>query len=120
MSKKRRHICSRERAVELFGELDVVRAERRGIDYYVSSVASPKVHYLAFAAVLLQYQMRISEDQLESVQQWLGSLPELLRGALIWWLQCSHFLESVLKVQRHHGHWPFEDRYKNSAHLPHK
>lgn len=111
MAKKREITHSREKLIEIFGELDVRRAEVRGVEHYIAKIASPKAHYLAFAAMLLQYHKRTGKDTQESVRTWLGSLPEFLRGSLIWWHKQTHFVEKVLRRQRHKGHWPYGKKH---------
>ncbi|MCB9638982.1 MAG: hypothetical protein H6727_08790 [Myxococcales bacterium] len=101
---------SRSEAIQLFGELDVHRAERRGIDFYVNRTAAPKVHYLAFASALLQCWMRWKVEGPSGLQLLLPSLPEHLRGALFWWMRIPHFSRLVLKQQKAKGHWPFDEK----------
>ncbi|GEM_PF-6274550 len=101
---------SRVEALQMFGELDVHRAERRGLEFYVDRTASPKVHYLAFASALLQCWVRWKMEGPVGVGHWLPSLPEHLRGALFWWMRFPHFSQMVLKRQKAKGHWPFDEK----------
>jgi hypothetical protein len=99
---------SRAEAIQIFGEIDVYRAERRGMEFYIDRTASPKIHYLAFAGALLQCWIRWKREGAEGLHSWLPSLPEHMRGALFWWMRIPHFMVLVLKRQKSKGYWPFD------------
>lgn len=107
-----REVCTREQVAVWFGELDVRRAETRGLEYYVERIASPKLHYLAFAAALLRCDACWREDGFA----WVRSLPEFLRGALIWWMRVPQFSALVFHRQKRQGYWPFVQEEQQGTH----
>jgi hypothetical protein len=106
MNSKSSTLLSREMLEQWFGELDVLRSLRRGADFYIQQIAQSKTNYLAFGATLLQWISR--REQPETLSNWLHTLPEILRGALVWWMTLPDFVSRILRRQRQQGYWPFD------------
>jgi len=98
---------SRKEAIVLFGELDVWRAEHKKREFYVSEIATSKTNYLAFSAASSTFQVLWNTDEAPVLREWLHSLPELIRGALIWWMLTPGFSLAILNTQSACGYWPF-------------
>lgn len=94
---------------QVFGDLDVHRALKRGRLHYARLSATPKSNHVAFGVAIMEFQHRLSEGATAGeLRVHVADHPEHLRGALIHWAVGANFMGLVLEEQRQNGFWPFD------------